>query len=299
MFCPYCGETMEATEVYCPNCGQRIPSGASEKTAGGFDYEQTAPPVSVGRYTFYGDDEEEREELVPLAEHGHAAKKSPVLPVILTICAVVSAACIILLVGHALQANGVLRPSLETTSSVTSGAESVPGTADVSKPEEAADVVTATISTKRPQLLLSLFPLEIANAEASSSFGTPADDFYHGPAFAVDGDESTSWQEGVPGGGKGEWITVHLTKERKVQALALKLGNWRDEEAYKANHRPHVMTLKVGGQEFLLNFKDVMKEHYVVLSEPVRADSLTLVLEKRYKGTETTDNCITEIAVYG
>ena len=84
-----------------------------------------------------------------------------------------------------------------------------------------------------------------------------------------------------------------------MQALALKLGNWRDEEAYKANHRPHVMTLKVGGQEFLLNFKDVMKEHYVVLSEPVRADSLTLVLEKRYKGTETTDNCITEIAVYG
>ena len=299
MFCPYCGERMDADAVFCPRCGERIPSGASERTGADGRLMRMGPRVDMGRRAADTDEP----VLVPLAGHGRrATRQGALLAIVLTICAIVSVACVILLVGHALGARGLLPkgPAADASaaSSDVSRAESV--SPDLSEPEKASSAsITALVFASRPSILGSLSLLEIASAEASSSFGTPGDDFYHGPEFAVDGDERTSWQEGVDGAGRGESITLHLPRERKVQALALKLGNWVSEETFYANHRPKKLYLKIGGRKFLLNFADGMTEKYVLLSEPIRADSLTLVLEKRYQGDLTKDTCISEIQVYG
>ena len=302
MFCPYCGERMDADAVFCPRCGERIPSGASERTGADGRLMRMGPRVDMGRRTYDADEP----VLVPLADHGRrATRQNAVLAVILTLCAVVSVACIILLVGHSLGAAGLLPadpssnvpPAASGVSRPESAASDASDTSDAGT--AAANDITAKVFSSRPSILGSLSLLEIGSAEASSSYGTPGDDFYHGPEFAVDGDERTSWQEGVDGAGRGESITLHLSRERKVQALALKLGNWVSEEAFYANHRPKKLYLKIGGKKFLLTFKDGMTEKYVVLSEPVRADKLTLVLEKRYQGDLTKDTCISEIQVFG
>lgn len=296
MFCPYCGERMDADAVFCPRCGERIPSGASEKIGSDGRLMRMGPRVDMGRRSYDADEP----VLVPLAGHGRrATRQGTVLAIVLTVCAVVSVACVILLVGQSL-GFGSLFPKNPpvNVSSVPPKAESDASDApEAEKPS--ANGVSARVFTSRPSILGSLSLLEIAGAEASSSFGTPGDDFYHGPEFAVDGDERTSWQEGVDGAGKGESITLHLPRERKVQALALKLGNWVSEDTFYANHRPKQLYLKLGENSFLLTFADGMTEKYVLLSEPVRTDTLTLVLEKRYQGDLTKDTCISEIQVYG
>lgn len=297
MFCPYCGETMEPDAVFCPRCGERIPSGASEK-ASPFRHLDSAPPVDMGRSRPAPEDE----HLVRLAGYGRRVRRSAVLPVILTICAVVSFACVVLLVGNALRANGLLPKAASSPAADASSANESAGAASgpsalTSTPTNAA--LTAKVLTKRPALLESLSTLEVRLAEASSSYGMPEDSYYHGPAFAVDKDFLTSWQEGADGNGKGESLTLHLSKKERVRALALHLGNWRDEDAYYANHRPKTLTLRIGGEKISLSFKDVFEVQYVVLSKPVRAESLILVLNKCYPGTETTDNCISEVEVFG
>lgn len=299
MFCPYCGTKMDAEAVFCPRCGERIPSGASERTGADGRLMRMGPRVDMGRRAFDAEDP----DLVPLAGHGRRAPShGVVLAIVLTICAVVCVACVILLLGHSLGFGGLVpsNASSNVSSDVSSVSRAESASSDASATENPpANAISAKVFASRPDILGSLSLLEVESAEASSSFGTPGDDFYHGPAFAVDGDERTSWQEGVDGAGRGESITLHLPRERKVQALALKLGNWVSEESFYANHRPKKLYLEIGGHRFLLTFKDGMTEKYVLLSEPVRADSLTLVLEKRYQGNLTKDNCISEIQVYG
>jgi hypothetical protein len=115
--------------------------------------------------------------------------------------------------------------------------------------------------------------------------------------MAVDGDVITSWQEGAEGQGSGESITLNFEKS-EVKVIACCLGNWRDDWLYYANCRPKTMTLQIGNQSFDVEFTDAQIPHYIILSDKVEAESLTLTINEIYEGTDYSDCCISELTVY-
>ena len=161
MFCPYCGNQMDAEAVFCPRCGERIPSGASERTGADGRLMRMGPRVDMGRRS-YDDDEP---VLVPLAGHGRrASRHGVVLAIVLTICAVVSVACVILLLGHSLGVSGLLpSDSSSNASSDVSGSSRAESSvsSDVSAAEKSpANAITAKVFSSRPSILESLSLLE-------------------------------------------------------------------------------------------------------------------------------------------
>lgn len=59
----------------------------------------------------------------------------------------------------------------------------------------------------------------------------------------MDGDEVTSWQEGVEGPGIGETIYYKLDQEQPITYLTFKLGNWRNDKYFYGNNRPRTLTI--------------------------------------------------------
>lgn len=115
---------------------------------------------------------------------------------------------------------------------------------------------------------------------------------------AFDGLPETSWQEGRSDDGIGESITAGFGASYPIKALTLRLGNHRSQDWYIKNNRPKKLRITMGGQVFEANFSDEMKEHVVVFSSPVWADSMNLMVEEVYSGTTYRDTAIAEVGVY-
>ena len=143
--------------------------------------------------------------------------------------------------------------------------------------------------------LVSASLVRIAASDASS-FLKGNKEYY--PGYVLDGDETTSWQEGVEGDGSGEWLLFSFDGNWKVQYLDLKLGNWRDSTNYLGNGRPKTLTFEIGDQRFTYEFPDEQREFVLKLDIPVQASSIQVYLDEIYPGN-TGDTCISEIGVYG
>lgn len=130
------------------------------------------------------------------------------------------------------------------------------------------------------------------------------------PRALADRDPSTSWVEGRPGPGTGEFVTARLLPgPYRIQALALTLApRPGDGERGGDLGRPRTLTLLLDGPEgprrYLVEIPDDPSAYpgepvWVSLPEPVRASCLSLVLGEVHGGRRApSDTAVAEVAVY-
>lgn len=155
--------------------------------------------------------------------------------------------------------------------------------------------ITVSVDDGTPADLESYVQIQPVSSEASSELGDNT------AGNAIDGQEATSWQENVAGFGQGENLTLKFEKTYKVKYLALKLGSWKDDDAYKQNNRPKELDIQTDHLIRKVTFPDGKEEYWVTFSDACEASELKLIIEQVYRGSKTSwnDTCIAEVQVYG
>lgn len=141
-----------------------------------------------------------------------------------------------------------------------------------------------------------------AAVEASSEL--PADNLgvYHAWS-AVDGALTTTWTEGVPGDGSGEWLRFTFPGPVRLQELRIDVGYDYSETIFLANNR--VQTARIvfdDGSALALTLADARGLQTVALADlgPVPATtSVQLIIDSVYPGTTYDDACIAEVEWWG
>ena len=141
------------------------------------------------------------------------------------------------------------------------------------------------------------YKLSVKDASASSVISQEGTD--NGAGKAVDGNEKTSWQEGVSGDGIGESLHVELEKAYNVKYMSFQLGNWNSWEYYDGNNRPRELEITVGDVNQTITFPDGKTEYWVEFSKECLASEVDVVIRSVYEGSQWDDTCIAEIGVYG
>lgn len=158
--------------------------------------------------------------------------------------------------------------------------------------------ISAKVTKATSSAYSSLRKVRISEAYSSSVVTDNGPMYNNEASQMVDGDETSSWQEGAQGDGIGENVYFTFNQEYKVKYITFKMGNWRDKERYNKNNRPKEISLELGGQEYKLAFPDGKKEYMVEFSDSLPASDLYLEIRSVYKGSEWDDTCISEMTVY-
>lgn len=160
--------------------------------------------------------------------------------------------------------------------------------------EKEAEIILS-VDQEEPADLSSYEQIQPISSEASSELDENTAD------KAIDGQESTSWQEGVAGYGQGESLILKFEKTYNVKYLALKLGSWKDENAYSQNNRPKALDIQTDHLIRKVTFPDEQQECWVTFSDECKTSELKLIIEQVFRGSKTSwnDTCIAEVQVYG
>ena len=155
--------------------------------------------------------------------------------------------------------------------------------------------ITVSVDAAEPEDLASYEQITAASCEASSELGENT------AQKAVDGQETTSWQEHAASYGKGENLTLKFDKTYKVKYLALKLGSWKDDNAYEQNNRPKELDIQTDHLIRKVSFPDGKEQYWVTFSDACEASELKMIIEQVYRGSKASwnDTCIAEVQVYG
>ncbi|MEI3282065.1 MAG: hypothetical protein V8R61_04860, partial [Enterocloster sp.] len=91
----------------------------------------------------------------------------------------------------------------------------------------------------------------------------------------IDGDVTTSWQEGVEGYGEGEAIRFSFAGAKPVKTISINAGSWISSERYYANGRPKELAIvfsKDGTdvRSDIVTLEDKMEQQFVVLERSCR-----------------------------
>ena len=193
--------------------------------------------------------------------------------------------------------------SAEEGENAASAAKSAESAENTGAAETMAAAEPATFTVKRiSQVNLSgkIRAGMLRDTAVASSYIVQTDSQIDNSAWsAFDGDNVTSWQEGVEGNGNGEYIGISFDREYQVEAITFLLGNHRRDDLYIRNNVPKTLTINLDGQLFEVTFPKEMLEQVVEFSKPVPASSIRVTIQDVYPGTEYTDTVIAEIEVYG
>lgn len=117
---------------------------------------------------------------------------------------------------------------------------------------------------------------------------------------AMDGDDTTSWQESVEGAGIGQQVWYQLDRQYDIRYLSFKLGNWRNDRYFYGNNRPKKLKITINDMVSVVEFPTDKQEYWVELSPAFSGSVITFTVEEVYVGTgEYDDTCIAEIGIYG
>jgi hypothetical protein len=142
-----------------------------------------------------------------------------------------------------------------------------------------------------------------ATSSASSHLPTDPGGQYQ-PWMAMDGALETSWVEGVAGPGIGEWFMLTFRGTAEISYINLDVGYDRDADSFYANNRIKRATLTFSsGEQIDVTFSDTRGMQMIDLAQVagsnIETNSVKLVIEEIYPGSEYDDTCLAEIAVWG
>ena len=320
MKCPYCGYNNSDNSRFCSGCGKKLERETVE-------YNREQPEQNLNRQEPqgqppYGQEQYRQRQQVPRQNvpsgkkpeksgHSREEKKIIVIGIILACIVVVAGIGAYFGISHFLNKEEATasesqnRPEVTVTvtpePATTQSASPSPTAAVTAQPTptvtEAPEEVTAYLVDRSGVNLYGYSKASVKKAEASSVVEQEGID--NSAAMAVDGDEITSWQEGVDGDGIDEFLHLTLDRETNVKYLTFKLGNWRDQENYNKNNRPKTMTIWLDELSFTVTFADGKKEFCLELSQECEVSDVYVRIDSVYKGTEWDDTCIAEIGIYG
>ncbi|MCP4229784.1 MAG: discoidin domain-containing protein, partial [bacterium] len=137
------------------------------------------------------------------------------------------------------------------------------------------------------------------SAKASSTLvepGKPADNL--GAENAIDGDPTTAWAEGVDGSGVGESLIIYFGETIEVRDIGLIPGFAKAPMVYRGNNRVESARFEFSdGTTMTRSFNKKAEVTIFDLSNPVKADSVTITILGVYPGENWDDTCISEVVV--
>ena len=138
--------------------------------------------------------------------------------------------------------------------------------------------------------------LTVSSAEASSELVYEGERFY--ASYVVDGDVTSSWQEGANGLGIGESITLHFKDAKDVSVITIAPGYQLNKVAFQNNGRPAKLRFEFSdGTSCEVTIPDEMGTVQLLLSAPVRTEYVRVVILSAYSA-EWEDTAISEIQFY-
>ena len=126
---------------------------------------------------------------------------------------------------------------------------------------------------------------------------------YH-PNYAVDGDPKTAWNEGTHGKGANKYLRFHVTPQRDVSRVRLRVldGFQYSDAIYRANPRAktiEVRLLPAGTPPFRQVLADDKAwQEIVIPTEAPAVDAIELAVVDVYPGAKYKDLAISEIELY-
>ena len=118
-----------------------------------------------------------------------------------------------------------------------------------------------------------------------------------------DGDNATTWQDGIDGPAVGEYLRFTCDEPKNISYIALKLGNWNERSGidyYHQNNTPKQLTVRFNDLDsFTLDFPPEKEEFCLWLPYGIEAETVSVIIQDVYAGTQYDETCISEIAIYG
>lgn len=111
----------------------------------------------------------------------------------------------------------------------------------------------------------------------------------------LDGDETTSWQEGIDGAGEGQTITVEFDADPQVDYIVIYNGNHESEKSYLNNNRICSMIISVDGQESEVELADSIDPQIIRLNGAQKVSQIQFKILSVYNGNEYNDTCVAEL----
>ena len=123
---------------------------------------------------------------------------------------------------------------------------------------------------------------------------------YYGPNNVVDNDFTTAWNEGVDGGGIGEWVSINANEPQRVSGVRIVNGYPKTGDIFKGNHRCRNVTISLSdGYEQHVTLKDAYREYQTFNFD--RAHDTTFVrvrIDSIYQGARWDDTPICELQAF-
>lgn len=182
---------------------------------------------------------------------------------------------------------------LESEADQTQVQESIPELPDTTEAEKSVfTLITRYVDLK------SYAKADIQEVTQSSVLGNNSDGSVNNAWMALDGKDSSCWQEGVTGSGIGETMEVYLNRKQQISYLTFRLGNWLDDMYYYGNNRPKTLSITLGDVTRQVTFPDARQEFVVLVDPAVSADMIQIQIDDVYRGDKWDDTCITDVGIY-
>jgi hypothetical protein len=280
--CPACGIANPAGRTFCQSCGatlaaaSRVQEPPKEVIAAAVSAVPTAPPASPSGATL---------------RQAKPARRGRGIP-----GWVVAVGALGLVVGIVIVLGGILLRGTNPSSGSTASNGAAGGLSS-SSPSGASSGGPGSSAAAA-----SSVKLHLTGATASSSV---LDLAKFQPTKAIDGDLTTSWQEGKSTE-KGEWIEVAFASSR-ADAIVIRNGYQASTQLYKGNRRLKDVLISVGGgAPIATRLKDTEKAQTIDLGGVAGATSVRMTIVSTYPGQKTSvagtpfdDAAVSEITVMG
>ncbi len=282
--CPACGIANPATRTFCQSCGTTLAAASRvvEPSADEIAAALAATPVPTAG--------------VPPAGARPATRQQPAsrgIPGWIFAIGLLG-----ILVGVGIVLIGPLIAGAGPGSEATSG----PSATASGGPSAAASGAVPGGSGASPAATPKSVKLKLTGAAASSVLGDKAK---YRPEKAIDGDLTTSWQEGSAQE-QGQWIEVSFDPSR-ADTLVIRNGYQASTALYRGNLRLRDIQVAVnGGTPIAGHLKDTTKAQRIDLGGIAGATSVRITIVTTYpsvktsvSGTPFDDAAVSEISVLG
>ena len=118
------------------------------------------------------------------------------------------------------------------------------------------------------------------------------------PENMIDGDRTTSWQEGAEDFGEGNNITISFDSRTDISYIVIYNGNQYSEEYYYQNNRLKDINIIVEDEDFPIELEDAMDPQIIKLDGVKECENISLEIVSVYAGSKYNDTCVSEIECY-
>jgi hypothetical protein len=142
-------------------------------------------------------------------------------------------------------------------------------------------------------------------ATTSASSRLPADVTGQYDSWAAtDGFLETSWVEGAPGSGIGEWLMLTFPGTIEVHSVSVDIGYDRDGDIFSKNNRiKKAILVFSSGEQLELEFADQRGLQAIPLARApgpnITTTFVKVIIAEVYPGSTYDDTCLAEIEIWG